>query len=74
MKRFNQEKFVKFILLVIEDRGLTRAQAEQQAGVYHTAITKMVTQRAGVKADTLLSLCAWAGADPMNFFSSKEGH
>lgn len=70
-KRFNRERFVKFILLVVEDRGLTRAQAEHQAGVYRSFLTKLHTQRAGVKADSLLALCAWAGADPMTFYREE---
>ena len=72
-KRFNRDAFVKFILQVVEARGLTREQAEKQAGVYTPVITKMATYGASCHAATLLALCDWANCDPMTFFTEPGG-
>ena len=70
--RFDVDAFTRAVLKTIADRCLRQEDVSLETGIYEGLLGRMRCQGRRPSVDAFLSLCAWAGLNPMDFLTSAE--
>ena len=70
--RFDAQRFYEAFVAVVTARGLTHDEASEACGVYRCLLSRIRREGRQPSVDGFLSMCHWAGLEPMAFYRTAQ--